>query len=88
MGIWTSAGIPAGTVLETATIGAARVMKLDGEIGSIRAGKRADLILVDGDPIRRIEDMRKRRVVIKQGTIYPSTDLERESTTTFGRLFR
>ena len=39
--------LPAGKVLEMATIDAARAMGLDRELGSIEAGKRADIILVD-----------------------------------------
>jgi 5-methylthioadenosine/S-adenosylhomocysteine deaminase len=39
--------LPAAKVLEMATIGGARVLRLEKEIGSIEAGKRADLILVD-----------------------------------------
>ena len=39
--------LPAKTVLEMATIGGARVLGMEKEIGSLEVGKRADLILVD-----------------------------------------
>ena len=39
--------LPAGKVLEMATIDAARAMGLDSELGSIEADKRADMILID-----------------------------------------
>jgi cytosine/adenosine deaminase-related metal-dependent hydrolase len=39
--------LPAGKVLEMATIDAAKAMGLDQELGSIEAGKRADIILID-----------------------------------------
>ena len=39
--------LPHGKVLEMATIDAARALSLDHEIGSLQAGKKADIILVD-----------------------------------------
>jgi imidazolonepropionase-like amidohydrolase len=86
--IWVSAGIPASKVLQAATIGAARVMKVDGQIGSISVGKKADLVLIDGDPTRNIADLRKCRIVIKRGTVYNSPDIQRTISTTSGRWFR
>ena len=68
--LWVQAGIPAGNVLQAATIGAARVAKQDGELGSIEPGKKADLLLVAGNPIANIGDIRKGRVVIKDGVQY------------------
>jgi imidazolonepropionase-like amidohydrolase len=75
MEIWTEAGIPASAVLQRATLGAARVMKVDASTGSVRAGKKADLVLVDGDPTRNMADIRKIKVVVKDGVVYKSEDL-------------
>jgi 5-methylthioadenosine/S-adenosylhomocysteine deaminase len=38
--------LPAGTVLELATLGGARALGMDHQLGSLEAGKRADLIIV------------------------------------------
>jgi imidazolonepropionase-like amidohydrolase len=42
-----------------ATLDAARIMKRDQELGTIAPVKFADVILVDGDPVSRIGDVRK-----------------------------
>jgi hypothetical protein len=66
------AGIPNGEVLYMATLGAARVMGREKTTGSIAAGKDADLVIVDGDPIARMSDIRKVVTVIKAGAVYDS----------------
>jgi imidazolonepropionase-like amidohydrolase len=68
--LYAEAGIPANEVLRLATIGAARVMKRDTDLGSIATGKLADLILVDGNPAERISDIRRVSLVIKDGNVY------------------
>jgi len=68
--MYVQAGIPAPAVLGIATLNGAKVMKRDAELGSITAGKLADMIIVDGDPARRISDIRNTDLVIKDGKIY------------------
>lgn len=45
---WDPTVLPAQKVLDLATIDAARAVRMDGLIGSIEVGKRADLIIMDG----------------------------------------
>jgi imidazolonepropionase-like amidohydrolase len=73
--LYVEAGIPANEVLKIATIGTARVMKRDGELGSIAPGKLADLILVNGNPTERISDVRRVSLVIKDGNVYETAAL-------------
>jgi len=76
--LYTQAGVPANKVLQLATIGAARVMKMDGAYGSIEPGKVADMALVDGDPVANIADIRRVRTTFKDGRMYDSAALFRE----------
>lgn len=69
-GLYVAAGIPAPEALRIATVGAARVMHRDAELGSIAPGKLADLIIVDGNPERQIADIRRVMFVMKDGRIY------------------
>ena len=73
--LYVEAGIPAPEALRIATIGAARVLKRERELGSIAPGKLADLLLVDGDPAQRISDLRRTSLVIKNGLILQPAEL-------------
>ena len=71
------AGIPPSRVLQSATYLAARTMGLDGQLGTIDPGKLADLVLVEGDPTTNISDVRRVRLVIKDGALIDVGLLER-----------
>jgi len=73
--LYVQAGIPAPDVLALATLGAARAMGLDRDTGSIAVGKRADLVLVDGDPTRDIAALRRTDAVVCRGVIYDPAEL-------------
>ncbi|HET9211776.1 MAG TPA: amidohydrolase family protein [Thermoanaerobaculia bacterium] len=75
---YVRAGIPAPDVLRIATLGAARVMKLDKDLGTVAPAKLADLILVDGDPTVRISDIRRVTLVVKDGVVYDPAKLYAE----------
>jgi cytosine/adenosine deaminase-related metal-dependent hydrolase len=68
--LYVQAGIPAGEAIRIATQNAARYAGLEGELGRIAPGLRADLILVDGDPTRNISDIRRVAFVLKDGVGY------------------
>jgi imidazolonepropionase-like amidohydrolase len=73
--LYAKAGIPAGDVLTLATLGAAKVMKKDKELGSITAGKYADLAIVDGKPDQDILDIEKVTTTIKGGVVFATKDV-------------
>jgi imidazolonepropionase-like amidohydrolase len=63
------AGFTPAEALAAATIAPARLVGVDGSTGSIAVGKAADLVLVDGDPSKRIGDLRHTRVVMMDGKL-------------------
>jgi imidazolonepropionase-like amidohydrolase len=54
------AGLTPAEAIETSTRRSAECMRIDGEVGTITAGKRADLLVVDGDPLADITMLRRR----------------------------
>ena len=75
--LYVQAGMSPMAAIQSATIVSARVMKLDGESGSIEVGKRADMILVDGNPLEKISDIRRVVSVVTNGRMYDSKKLGR-----------
>jgi imidazolonepropionase-like amidohydrolase len=68
--LYVQAGIPALEALRIATWNGARSLRATAESGSIEAGKRADLVLIEGDPSVRIADLRRASLVWKAGVAY------------------
>jgi len=75
--LYVAAGLPPMAAIQTATLGAARAMRLDKDSGSVEVGKRADLILVEGDPLNNISDLRRVMKVVRNGELYDSAALGR-----------
>ncbi len=75
--LYVQAGLTPADAIQTATITPAKVMNLDKSNGSIEEGKQADIIIVDGDPLKNIRDIRNVTTVIKQGHIYDPGKLHR-----------
>jgi imidazolonepropionase-like amidohydrolase len=73
--IYVEAGMTPLEAIQSATIVSARAMKLDAELGTVEPGKRADLILVDGNPAADIHHIRKVAQVIIAGRLYDSGKL-------------
>jgi hypothetical protein len=63
-------GIPTMSVIQAATINAARALGLENRLGSIDIGKEADILIINGDPISDIRNLRNIELVMKEGVIY------------------
>jgi imidazolonepropionase-like amidohydrolase len=76
--LYVDAGIPAAEVLAIATRRAAEVAGEGARLGVIEPGYLADMVLVDGDPLARMGDLRRLRLVVKDGALIDPEALWRE----------
>ena len=65
-------GMPAEEVIVAATSTNAAILGRENTIGSLEAGKLADVIAVPGDPSKGIDRMRNVEIVVKEGSIVHS----------------
>lgn len=62
-------GLTPEQALVAATSGAAEMLGLEDELGTVEPGKRADLVVVDGDPLRFADLAQRIELVIKDGRV-------------------
>ncbi len=71
------AGLTPIEAIRTATIGPAKAMKVEKDVGTIEVGKRADLVIFDANPVADIANLRRIRWVVAQGRLYETAGLWR-----------
>jgi len=64
------AGMPAMAAIKASTLDAARLLDMEKEIGTVEAGKAADLVAVPGDPLTDITQMTRVSFVMKGGVVF------------------
>ena len=67
---YVKAGMSPAEALRTATVNAADLLGQSEHLGSIGPGKWADMIAIDGDPLRDIDTLQSVKFVMKGGVIY------------------
>lgn len=73
--LYVEAGFTPMEALQAATLVPARVMKEDGNSGSIEPGKRADFDILDANPLENIHNIRTVRSVVSNGVLYESAPM-------------
>lgn len=75
--IYGESGLTPIEAIQAATIVPARAMGLSADTGTVTVGKRADLILVQGDPLKDLKALRRVTVVVTNGRAYDARALWR-----------
>lgn len=82
--LFVEAGIPPLEAIKIATQNGATAMGIADDRGTIEVGKRADLIVFDGDPSVEIKDIYKIEMVFKKGIGYDPVALKKSAIGTIG----
>ncbi len=72
---WIDAGVSASRLFEAATIGNAKFFGLDDDIGTIEAGKRADLLLLKENPLHDVSAYDEIEFIILNGEVFERSSL-------------
>jgi len=78
------AGIPPAAAIKCATINAARALGMGDKLGTIEAGKFADLVVVQGNPLTDIRNTHNVRRVMVRGQLYDAAALREQAKGTLG----
>lgn len=73
LAIYVELGMKPMHALQTATLNAAKAIKLDKELGTLEKGKLADIVAVGGDPLADIKCLQEKKniqIVMKEGKVY------------------
>jgi imidazolonepropionase-like amidohydrolase/Tol biopolymer transport system component len=76
--LWSmqSGGMSTHDALKTATLLGAKAIGLDGDLGSLSAGKLADLVIMDKNPLENIRNSNTIVFVVKNGRVYDASTLD------------
>lgn len=70
-------GMTPAEALQTATLNPARTLRKTADFGTVEPGRVADLVMLDGNPLDRIENTQRIDVVLLSGKVYRRPELNR-----------
>jgi len=73
--LYVKAGFTPMDALRSATAVAAQAMRVDKDVGTLEVGKRADMLVLDANPLENISNVRTVRFVMKDGKMFESAAL-------------
>jgi imidazolonepropionase-like amidohydrolase len=80
MELYQQAGFSPMDALRAATAVSAQAMGLEADVGTLEPGRRADLLVLDRNPLDDVANVRALRYVMKNGVLYRAADLRRAAS--------
>ncbi len=77
---WVDAGLTPFQTIRAATRYSAEELGLGADLGTLEAGKLADMLIIKGDPLKNIKDLLNVDTVIRNGEVFKAEDLMRKRT--------
>lgn len=72
---WVDGGISPYQTLRSATLYSAEALGVAKDLGTLESGKLADMVIVDGDPLKNIKDVLNVQTVIRNGEVFAIEDI-------------
>ncbi|MGG6230444.1 amidohydrolase family protein [Tenacibaculum sp. SDUM215027] len=66
-------------IIKASTINGAKILDKEDQFGSVKSGKKANLVLLDANPIERIENLTKINTIVNKGNIFKPSELLKDS---------
>ena len=63
-------------ILQMATLNGAEFLKRESTMGTVEAGKDANLVLLDGNPVESVGNLHRIHAVVRAGSFYPKQTLD------------
>lgn len=79
LALLVGAGLTPAEAIRAATVTSAEVLGAAGSIGQLRPGFRADFFAVDGDPLQRLDDLARIRLIVRGGEVLDRDDLLKQA---------
>jgi hypothetical protein len=73
--LMAQAGLTPAQILADSTLGGARLLGRESELGSITKGKFADLVMLDADPLASVDNFSRIHAVMKNGELFAADSI-------------
>lgn len=79
LALLVSAGLTPLDAIRAATTNAAELLGAAAAVGQLKVGFKADLLAVDGDPLQRVEDLQRLRLIVRGGEVLDREELLKQA---------